>query len=594
MLEFGEISGPDAEDFYQKSADLGNLSAMFSIASKYSERQEYVKAIAQYHVAAMSGHQASQMALGYRYLYGVGVPKDCSQAVIYYELAANGIILSTDFNLFTSNSLYKHSKLYEEDFSKRRYEKATETELMQYYQFSAEAGNADAQLFLAQRMYSRNESTRNLIEALRLFREASENENGSVSVRMEAKAALAHMLMHGHGVENGRKNHQAAKLLWKESAGYDIASAHNGLGVLYMNEGDYKNARSAFVRAIELNSVEALYNLGLMHLRGFSVTENNRTSESSFPAALHYLTLAAQRGHIPSMWKVAHMHLHGIGTNKSCSTAVHLYRTVAERGGNGWQLQHEAKNEFANGKVERAAALYSRAAEQGYVEAQMNAGWLFDNMEKLRNQHDGFMHHIQKQIRKLIGYNYVYIDKKMDSQNRKIYKLQETNQRAERLYSSAAKQGNVRAVLALGDWYYYQGMSDFDSSSNIVQNSSPLFGIRWILHGVQLFFQNFLPSIEKPTLSVHQTAALKAAVSQYRAASKAGVAQAQFNLGFCYHFGIGVKKDFHLAKRFYDQALEMDSRSWAPTSIALATLRIHMHSHPLVRQLQQRYFRVEL
>ena len=64
----------------------------------------------------------------------------------------------------------------------------------------------------------------------------------------------------------------------------------------------------------------------------------------------------------------------------------------------------------------QAAALYTRAAEQGYVEAQMNAAWLYQ-------------HHFS------------------DSP--------EHVERARRLYKAAAKQGKVRAELELGDWYFY-------------------------------------------------------------------------------------------------------------------------------------------
>ncbi len=76
----------------------------------------------------------------------------------------------------------------------------------------------------------------------------------------------------------------------------------------------------------------------------------------------------------------------------------------------------------------------------------------------------------------------------------------------------AAEQGNADANLRLGDYYYY-GMG-----------------------GV------------KPDLAK--------AVSYYRTASDLNNAQATFNLGYMHQFGEGVPKDLHLAKRFYELAVE--------------------------------------
>lgn len=48
--------------------------------------------------------------------------------------------------------------------------------------------------------------------------------------------------------------------------------------------------------------------------------------------------------------------------------------------------------------------------------------------------------------------------------------------------------------------------------------------------------------------------------------------QAIFNLGYMHEHGQGLPYDLHLAKRYYDQALETDSAAKLPVTFALASL----------------------
>lgn len=49
-------------------------------------------------------------------------------------------------------------------------------------------------------------------------------------------------------------------------------------------------------------------------------------------------------------------------------------------------------------------------------------------------------------------------------------------------------------------------------------------------------------------------------------------AQAMFNLGYMHEHGLGLPFDLHLAKRYYDQALELDPAAKLPVKLALASL----------------------
>merc|ERR1712157_45099 len=63
------------------------------------------------------------------------------------------------------------------------------------------------------------------------------------------------------------------------------------------------------------------------------------------------------------------------------------------------------------------------------------------------------------------------------------------------------------------------------------------------------------------------------AASHYRIASEQqNNAQAMFNLGYMHELGLGMKRDIHLAKRFYDMAAETSVDAKVPVALALAKL----------------------
>ncbi|KAG7106671.1 Protein sel-1 2 like protein [Verticillium longisporum] len=51
-------------------------------------------------------------------------------------------------------------------------------------------------------------------------------------------------------------------------------------------------------------------------------------------------------------------------------------------------------------------------------------------------------------------------------------------------------------------------------------------------------------------------------------------AQALWNLGWMHEHGIGLTQDYHLAKRFYDQALEVNEEAYLPVKLTLLRLRL--------------------
>jgi SEL1 protein len=105
-----------------------------------------------------------------------------------------------------------------------------------------------------------------------------------------------------------------------------------------------------------------------------------------------------------------------------------------------------------------------------------------------------------------------------------------TATRALHYHRLAAAQGNVMSLLRIGDAYYYGR----GTSVSLVKS-----------------------------------------VNAYRQASEQRNAHAMFNLAHMHEHGIGMQKDLHLAKRYYDMILTSAPDSAMVVKIALHKLAIH-------------------
>ncbi len=106
-------------------------------------------------------------------------------------------------------------------------------------------------------------------------------------------------------------------------------------------------------------------------------------------------------------------------------------------------------------------------------------------------------------------------------------------------WNRAATQGYNIARLKLGDYYYYG-------------------------KGTQIDYQQ--------------------AASHYKyAAEVSHNPQAMFNLAFMHENGLGLRKDMHLAKRFYDLALETSAEAYIPVVLALFKLNILFYLEDIIK-----------
>lgn len=102
--------------YLERAAMNGSPSAQHALSAAYAVGyygghligMDAGKAFLLEHMAAQGGHPEANMGLGYRYLYGVGVPASCEIAINYYEFAAN----------FAENQMYRRGYLLYAETSK--------------------------------------------------------------------------------------------------------------------------------------------------------------------------------------------------------------------------------------------------------------------------------------------------------------------------------------------------------------------------------------------------------------------------------------------------------------------------------------------
>lgn len=232
--------------------------------------------------------------------------------------------------------------------------------------------------------------------------------------------------------------------------------------------------------------------------------------------AAHAYSHAASRGHILATYRLAHLTLKGLGVAQSCEAAVQGFKAVSEFGDWAHALTL-AHRKFHQGEKLESLQLFTQMAALGIESAQSNAAYILSRL------------YCPPWIRP-----HTVTDDMADwPQTETAFQSNKTEceKRALSLHLQSAGQGNGEAVLRVGDYFYY-GQA----------------GLRR----------------DKRT-----------AATYYQMAADFRQTHALFNLGLMHEIGDGVQQDFHLAKRFFDQAAEFDEDAKLPRSLALAMLQSH-------------------
>ncbi|KAI9476298.1 MAG: hypothetical protein EXX96DRAFT_527466 [Benjaminiella poitrasii] len=527
-----------AFDYYNELASKGNATAQQMIGFIYSTgignvvERDQAKALLYHTFAAHGGDTMAEMTMGYRYLLGIGTEESCEDALYHYKNAASKVIsyylsgppgghtppLSKVRLSEENGGVYGYGASVTTEKRLRHANSGTEKsvgidEILQYWRYLASKQDVDAQLMLGQVYYLGTRNVpRNFNEALAFFYQIVDKVSVSGKVPTKRTKAIG------------------------QAAGY--------LGLMHWRgEGVKVNERQAhkwFKFGAELGDSISQNNLGLMYLDGIVVDKNREKAieyfkkaadqenphaqvnlaieytqnEATMSLAIRLFTKAADAKHLLAYWYLAHMNEQNMTPRSSCRVAVSYYKAIAERGDWLNPTVEEAYTAYKDNDMEGALLNYILAAERGYEVAQSNVAYILDNDKKM-----------------LTHLPFIGSSKTEDEQQTTdIIDGLDKEESAFIYWTRSANQNNVDSRVKMGD-YYYKGI------------------------GTSVDFEK--------------------AVSCYRfAAEMQGSPLAFWNLGWMYENGIGVAKDFHLAKRAYDQALSIDQDAYLPVKLSLIKMYI--------------------
>jgi len=408
---------------FRRAAELGDPEAHGEMGTRFSyglqdessvttnqligfSKFDLPQALLHFSFGAFGNDTASQMALGYRHMSGQGVPPNCRTAVSYYNAAAEHVI---ELGRMPGTLPYIE-KVRLSVRSLHGLRSAKEQQWLQFYQYSADMGDVDAQAALGQLFnYGAHGLERDHQQALHYFRQAAEAGDAG------AMSHLGHMYANGFGVE---KDNSTALKWFKSAAAKNHPNGHYGLGYMYLAgygvKKELKIAAEHFRKAAEMNHAEAQFHFGVMHLEGW-VPQSRGMSPHQ---ALQLFQAAAQNGHLLAMYNLAMMYLSGTGIEQpNCRLALSLLKQVAEKG--PWcQVLQEGHDAFANHDPSAALLSYLRAAQMGLELGQSNAAWMLEHGWGPGSEKDNILLALQ-------------------------------------LYRGAAEQDNKEALLSIGDIHYY-------------------------------------------------------------------------------------------------------------------------------------------
>ena len=418
LAQFYESSAPHRDwerafRFYTMAADKGHPDSQSALAYMYETgigtEQDKAKSVLYHYFASTGGSVPSLMALGYKHMFGLGVPKSCDTAFSYYNPAAEQVIQEEQQP--EGSSRFERVRLA--DVSKEGGASGREDEeIVEYYDYAASKGDTRAQLAMGQLNYwGARGLAQDFGSAAMWFERAASGGDA------HAMSMLGHMYANGLSVE--QSNETAIKWFTESWEGSSWPGAANGLGYLHMHgmgvEQDYEKALDYFVAASEKNNAEAHFNLGAMYIDGIGVDQDNSK-------ALQHFAVAAGEGHTMALYNLAVMHHNGLGTSRSCDLAVQYLKNVVERG--SWiSVLQNASKAFDEDEFEESFRLYTHAAEQGVEMAQSNAAWILDRG---------------------LG-----VGGKLVADDAERYRL------ALHYYTLSAQQNNAESLLKLADYSYY-------------------------------------------------------------------------------------------------------------------------------------------
>ncbi|CAM8912132.1 unnamed protein product [Rhodiola kirilowii] len=511
----GTSAAAEPEEERSNSEYYSALSKMIASAGAGDPRA-MDEASSEIEAAAFAGNPHAQSVLGFLYSVGMMRARDGGKALLYHRFAADGGNVQSKlviaYTYFRQEMYDKAVALYAElaELAVNSFMISKDSPVMGHVRIH----NGIEETKLAQGEVDGEfqmleyQADRGNAEAM--HRVGLYYFLGLWGYRRDHKKAFSWLLK---AVEKGEPN--SMELLAEIYA--------RGIGV----ERNYTKALELLQRAAEFNYFSAYNGMGYLYVKGHGV-ERNVTK------AKEYFKLASENKDAGGLYNLGIMYLKGIGVKKDAQIASHYFVVSSSKGQAKafYQLAkmyHKGTGMKPN--ITMAIILYKLIAERGPWNSMSR--WALESYAKGDLGKALFLYMRLAELGFEVAQSnaawilHKYGDRSMCLGESGFCSEAERYQRTHVLWWQASDQGNAHAALLIGDAYYYGRGTTTDY--------------------------------------------VRAAEAYMLAKSQAN-AQAMFNLGYMYEHGEGLPFDLHLAKRYYDEALEVDPSAKLPITLALASV----------------------
>ncbi|KAI9853097.1 MAG: ERAD-associated protein [Thelocarpon superellum] len=551
----------------EKNADAMYILAELNFYGNFSHPRNYSEAFRRYHeLAALTGNSTAQDMVGFMYATGIGgaVERDQAKALLYHTFAALG-------------------------------------------------GNTKSEMTVAFRHHSGIGTPRNC-------------EKASYYYKKVADKAIEYLRS---GPPGGRMIARDAYRLADEEGGvYGEGASVSSAGANAIQGGPNSDTHAALDDVLEYldllsrkGDFKATFSLGKLHYEG------RRTMKRNPRKAKAYFMLVAKKywtrdGRVitgspadveeyaaKAAAYLGRIFLNGEGTEQSFEKARMWFRRGVANG--DAIAQHGLGLLYLEGygvpkDAVKAASYFKVSADQDFGPAQVNMGALLLDQGDVQTA----MRYLELAVRRGNLEGYYYLAEMADQgigRDRSCgmattyYKI--VAERAEAIHSAftmanaAHQDGDIETALVLymmaaeqgyeagqanAAWLLDEQKSRLPLDSILPHRRSPpsrlgnaaLALIYWTRSAKQSNIDSMVKMGDYYLGGIGTEPDDQKAAACYQAAADfQQSAQALWNLGWMHENGVGVEQDFHLAKRFYDQALETNEEAYLPVSLSLLKLR---------------------
>lgn len=530
---------PAAFDYYRRLADKhGNSSALYMVGLMYSTgignavERDQARALLYYTFAALHGHTRAEMTVAARHHAGIGTPRSCDQALQYYKRVADKAIawlrsgppggmgwvqqpyrIADEFGgVYGEGASAISSGIHAPRAQPHSDAYASIDDIIEYLDLMAQKGDFKAALNVGRIYY---EGQRTLERDMHMAR------------KYFYMVVSKYWKKDGNIVDNP-----------KPSLDKTAANAAGFLGRIYLRgdgvEQNFDRAKHWLDRGISHGDPQSQFLMGLMLLHGYGGTTNIAKASELFRAA-------AELNYTPAQVELGVLYLDQGQTDDL--RIANDYFELAARYGNMQAYYYLAEMIHHGVGRDKACApalsYYKIVAEKAdpLVSSWTEANQAYEdgNYELALLEYLGAAEQGYEMAQNNIGY---LLDPQQSNLqlpsflSRQMIKKGLLDEPALGLihYTRSSRQHNVDSLVKMGDFYLYGIGTDKDVDKAV---------------------QCYLGAAE-----YHQSA------------------QALYNLGWMHENGVGLNQDYHLAKRYYDIALEANEEAYLPVTLTLLRLRL--------------------